>query len=613
MNYYKDKCLEYKSNTKKLWGIINHVKGKLNDKTCIIDCIKVDNIDIYNPTKIVNTFGHHYATVGKNYAEAIPQSRNSMIDYINKIPRVSNSCYLQSCSKMEIENLISSLPNKTSSGYDKISNILLKELSSCISIPLMIIFNKSLSTGCFPDQMKHGDVIPLYKGGNRRLVTNYRPISLLITLSKLLEKIMYKRIYDFLDVNHALYDSQYGFRKKHSCEHAISELLSNIVKGFEKKEFTISIFLDLSKAFDTLQHSVLFEKLERYGIRGVVLDWFKSYLCDRSMQAKCNVGGPEALLSKDFKVTYGTPQGSCLGPLLFLIFCNDLNYNLEFCSCILFVDDTTIYKSHRNLRYLEWMVNEDLKIVSDWFKCNKLTLNIGKTVCLLFSPNKKAICNLKLCIGDEPIKQITSTKFLGVWLDDQLNWRTHYLKLLPKLKRGEKLLQQCKKFLDSPTLKILYYAQFHSHLSYSISTWGSMMPPYLLCKLQQLQDQCVSIIRPCKTSLSAKRLALNMLNVNELIELEHLKFAHKCLNNELPVLLIKNSYIDHNVKSLHRQHSYNTRNKRLPNAAKCSDNRYKNCVFYKSFILYSKIPQELKECTNTQLFVKKSKKYLLMK
>ena len=523
--YYKDKCLEYKSNTKKLWGIINDVKGKLSDKTCIIDCIKVDNIDVYNPSKIVNTFGHHYANVGKNYADAIPQSSNTMVDFINKIPRVG--------------------------------------------------------------------------------------ISISITISKLLEKIMYKRIYDFLDVNHALYDSQYGFRKKHSCEHAISELLSNIVKGFEKKEFTISIFLDLSKAFDTLSHSVLYDKLERYGIRGVVLDWFKSYLCDRSMQAKCNVGGPEPLLSKDYKVTYGTPQGSCLGPLLFLIFCNDLHYNLEFCACILFADDTTIYKSHKNLRYLEWMLNEDLKIVSDWFKCNKLTLNIGKTVSLLFSPTKKTVDKLKLYIGDELINQSTNTKFLGVWLDDQLNWRMQYLKLLPKLKRGEKLLQQCKNFLDAPTLKILYYAQFHSHLCYSISTWGSMMPQYLLCKLQKLQDQCVGIIRPCKTSLSDKRLSLNMLNVTELIELEHLKFAHKCLNNELPVILIKNSYVDHNVKSLHRQHNYNTRNKRLPNVVKCSDNRYKNCVFYKSFILYSRIPQELKECTNTLLFVKKCKKYLL--
>ena len=293
MKYYNAKCIEYKSNTKKLWGVINDVKGKLSDKTCIVDCIKVDNIDVYNPIKIANTFGQHYANVGKNYADAIPKSRNSVLDYINKIPRVSNSCYLQSCTRTEIENLINSLPNKTSSGFEKISNILLKELSSCVSYPLMIIFNTSLSTGHFPDQMKHAYVIPLYKGGNKRFVANYRPISLLITISKLLEKIMYKCIYDFLDVNHALYDSQYGFRKKHSCEHAISELLSNIVKGFEKREFTISIFLDLSKAFDTLLHSVLFVKLEHYGIRGIVLEWFKSYLCDRSMQAKCNTGGPE--------------------------------------------------------------------------------------------------------------------------------------------------------------------------------------------------------------------------------------------------------------------------------------------------------------------------------
>ena len=308
---------------------------------------------------------------------------------------------------------------------------------------------------------------------------------------------------------------------------------------------------------------------------------------------------------KDFKVSYGTPQGSCLGPLLFLIFCNDLHFNLKSCSCILFADDTTIYRSHKNIRYLEWMVNEDLKIVADWFKCNKLTVNIDKTVSLLFSPTKNTSHKINLSIGDKPIAQCTNTKFMGVWLDNQLNWRTHYSKLLPKLKRGEKLLQQCKKFLDAPTLKILYYAQFNSHLCYSISTWGSMMPPYLLCKLQRLQDQCVGIIRPCNSPLSTVRSSLKMLNVKELIELEHLKFAHKCLHYELPVTLIKNSYLDHNVQSLRRNHNYNTRNKRLPNVVKCSDNRYKNCIFYKSFIEYSKIPPDLKDCSNTLLFVKK--------
>ena len=187
----------------------------------------------------------------------------------------------------ELRKIINNLPSKRSSGYDNLDNCLLKEISPCFLDELVYLFNKSLSDSIFPAGMKMAEVIPLYKGKERFLSNNYRPISLLITLSKLLEKIVYKQTYEFLNSSGQIFDSQYGFRAKHSCEHAIQELVSSVLKGFENKCFTLSVFLDLSKAFNTIPHDVLFVKLEKYGICGVCLDWFKSYLTGRQMRVKC--------------------------------------------------------------------------------------------------------------------------------------------------------------------------------------------------------------------------------------------------------------------------------------------------------------------------------------
>ena len=175
------------------------------------------------------------------------------------------------------------LPNKRSSGHDGINNIILKEIGEYICTPLTYLFNESMTMGVLPDTMKIAEVVPLYKGKARYEVENYRPISLLLTISKLLEKLMYSRVYDFLISSNQLYESQYGFWKNHACEHAIGEFISEVVKNIQLGKITAGIFLDLSKAFDTLEHSVVYKKLEKYGIRGKALDWFKSYLSNRKL------------------------------------------------------------------------------------------------------------------------------------------------------------------------------------------------------------------------------------------------------------------------------------------------------------------------------------------
>ena len=333
--------------------MINKITGKCNDKSTSIESLKIDKIEKEDSKSICNEFGKFFSNIGKSYSNRIPKSNKSIISYLNKINRNISSVFLTPCTSTELLNLINKLPNKKSSGYDGVSNTLVKELKNKIIAPLLCIFNNSLQTGLFPESMKHAEVVPLYKSGMRNLTTNYRPISLLLTISKLLEKIIYTRTYNFLNES-VIYQSQYGFRKNHSCENAITELIGSIIKGWERNKSTIAIFLDLSKAFDTLEHTVLFQKLEKYGIRGNVLSWFKSYLDNRSLSVKCRTkDAGSSIISDNYMVEYRMPQGSCLGPLLFLIFCNDIHLLLEFCNCILFADDTNIYKTHHNPTYLE--------------------------------------------------------------------------------------------------------------------------------------------------------------------------------------------------------------------------------------------------------------------
>ena len=352
-------CDKYCSNNKMLWRVLNEVISKRVDRSSMT-MLKVDETVYYNKRNISNELVNHFSSIGTNLSSKTPTGKNSIDYYLQRIDRNQNSIFMEPCNEVELSNILSSLKSKTSSGYDSISNKLLKTVGDTLLKPLCYIFNESLRLGCFPDAMKNAIVFPLHKGRWLFLANNYRPISLLITLSKLLEKLVYKRVYDFLDRNKQFYKSQYGFRSKHSCEHAITELLGNILKGFESNKHTIAIYLDLSKAFDTLNHDILLSKLDRYGIRGICLEWFRSYLTNRTIQVCTN-----DTLSDTKQLTIGTPQGSCFGRLLFLIYCNDLYLQLELTTCILFADDTTLFKSHSNPSYLTWCMEHDLSIISE--------------------------------------------------------------------------------------------------------------------------------------------------------------------------------------------------------------------------------------------------------
>ena len=335
IDYYKEKCREYKTQTKKLWKLINEISGKRNDKLNLVDYLKIDDVQVYNAKKISNSFAKYFSEVGEKFAKKVPSLTKSISEYMKVMGSNTRSIFLEPTDENEIRKIAFDLPNKSSSGHDRISNVLLKEIIAQIAEPLSMIFNQSLQTGEFPSDMKLAEVVPLCKSKEYYLESNYQPISLLTTISKILEKVVYKRVYKFLTESSQLYDNQYGFYSNHSCKHAISQTVGNLLKNLENKKNSVCVLLDLSKAFDTIEHSIMLEKLELYGIRGTALSWFHSYLSDRRLRVKCRTTSCGIdTQSDEFTVKYGTPQGSCLGPLIFLIFVNDLHLHLSDAECI---------------------------------------------------------------------------------------------------------------------------------------------------------------------------------------------------------------------------------------------------------------------------------------
>ena len=372
----------------------------------------------------------------------------------------------------ELREAFQSLKSNKASGLDEINVNIVKRVFDIIESPLFHILDMSIKYGTFPNHMKIARVIPVFKSGDSSITSNYRPISILPCFSKILERIMYNRLYNYLTTNNILYNKQFGFQKQHSTEHAIVQLTNEISNSFENNLLTLGVFIDLSKAFDTVDHKILISKLNHYGIKGKTLTWFRDYLKYRSQCV--------SLVSdnSDFKeINCGVPQGSILGPLLFLLYINDIYNSSENLKFVLFADDTNLFYSHHDVHTLFNTVNQELKQLEDWFKANRLSLNVDKTKYTLFHKTSQAD-NLplklpNLTINGKIINRENSIKFLGVVLDQHISWNEHIRIVENKISKNIGLLCKAKYLLDLHSLKSIYYTFIHSYINYANIVWGS--------------------------------------------------------------------------------------------------------------------------------------------
>ena len=360
--------------------------------------------------ELATNFNIFFVNVGPNTENAIP-----------KVPIILPSKFLKNrnqinfviahISNEEILDIINSLENKATGPF----SIPVKLLSDLINIPLAYIINMSLLTGVYPDLLKLVKVIPIHKGGSTQDVNNYRPISLLSIFDKIIEKLMHNRLYTFLEHLNILFHNQFGFRINNSTVHTLVQITEMIKVSIDGK-FGCGIFIDLRKAFDTVNHEILLTKLEHYGIRGNMLHWFKSYLSNRKQYVSINGKSSLAL-----DISCGVPQGSLLGPLLFLLYINDLPNTSNVLNFYLFADNTNIYYESNSLQELEKTFNKELNKLYLWLNINRLSLNIDKTNYLIFHPyNKPMKKRITIKINKKAINEKVYILNISVLFDSTL-------------------------------------------------------------------------------------------------------------------------------------------------------------------------------------------------
>ena len=598
--YYAHILQTHKNNMKKTWGVINSLIGKQHDKSNIIQSFKINNTLQTDPDIISNSFCKYFTNVGPNLANKIPNSDYDATHFVTK--KITQNMFMVPTDPNEVSQIINQLNNKTSCGHDGISLSLIKKINEPLTYPVTKLINKSLQEAFVPEALKVAKVIPIYKTKDKQLLQNYRPISVLPSMSKILEKIVFKRLYGFLDNNSFFHDSQYGFRPKHSTIDAITEFTQNIYRSLESNRYSIGIFLDLSKAFDTINIDILIQKLDLSGVRGKALDWFRSYLYNRSQYV--NFNGHKS----DYTViTHGVPQGSILGPLLFLIYINDLPNALKYCKPVIFADDTNLFATSTKLNSLISNVNTDLIMLSEWFKTNKLSVNIDKTFYIIFHKRSQNIPpNLIIKLDKKTIAKKESTVFLGMVINSSLNWHEHIEKVANKLKTGNYIINRLKHFLPRDSLKLLYYTLIHPHLSYGIIHWGKAQQSKLN-KLVILQKKIIRALNKCEYNAHTNNLFhnMNILKLNEIYDLQVATFMYKYINLLLPHPL-KDLFV------LNKQlHTYNTRNRNNPIVPMHRTESGKKCIAHMGPVIWIKVPDNIKKAKTLKSFRSLLKKNLL--
>ncbi len=601
-NYYETQFQIKANDIRKTWNLINLLLNKTN-KDEMSRMFKIGSNLVSDRSVIVNEFNKYFVELGPKLAEKIRLPNNNL--KLKAPVSVKESIVLYDTNPTEIHNIISSLKNTSACGVDEIPVSAIKSVSDHICPILANLINHSISEGIFPDSLKIAKILPIFKSGDKTLISNYRPISLLNTFSKIYEKVIFVRFEKFLNKYKILYDKQFGFRKNRSTQLALISLLDCVTSALDKNEHALCLFIDLSKAFDTVNHSILLNKLNILGIRGIAHELIKSYLNHRMQYV--DVDGVSSDL---LNITCGVPQGSVLGPLLFLLYVNDMHTSAKLLQFYLFADDTTIVFTSKDINHLLKIVNNELSKLAEWFSLNKLALNVEKTNYMIFTNNNSVGgMTTGLFLEDAVLKRVHATKFLGVIIDDKLTWKNHTEAIGKKISSIIFIIRKIRFKINQKTAQKLYDSFVLSRISYCVIAWGGACKIYT-SNLHRLQKRALRLcfnansLKSEELFITSKRLSIEHIHNMQIALMVFQFFNCPCI---LPDCI---TYLFTRISDVH---TYKTRS--LDSLCLFTHfgrlNVRQNSLKIIAPILWNKIPSHIRLLSTVGLFKKRFKVLLL--
>ena len=536
--YYTDKISSYQGNMKESWKTINELLNK-RSKSSNIECLKDLGTETVHKKEISNVMNNFFCSVGKDLANKIAPVPNPLLSGDYEVNKDRAEFNFKTIEVKDIRAAFAKIKTAKSFGIDNISSYFLKLALHYIGNSLAALFNTSIETSQFPDSWKVARVTPIFKEGDKTEKSNYRPISVLPVISRLFEKLVFDQLYQHMKENHLFSPDQSGFLRLHSTLTCLLKNTEEWYNGLDLGQLVGLVFIDLKKAFDTVDHEILCKKLQVYGVQHRELSWFRSYLTCRKQF--CRVNGVASDI-EDIEV--GVPQGSCLGPLLFLIYINDLPQAVQGSTVSMYADDTSLCHQSNDITQLNKAINNDLRHLDTWLQGNKLSLNVAKTNSMLITTKQKrnilkdTNLDLDLNLRESELEVVQKTKYLGVQIDCSLDWKEQINAVSAKVSRAVGFLKHAKNFLPRETLKTLYTGIVEPHFRYCCSVWGCCGSTEIN-QLQKLQNRAARIVTNSSFNTPSRPLieVLGWKTIEQLISIESKTMVFKSLNELAPQYL----------------------------------------------------------------------------
>lgn len=491
--YYANKIGENSDKPKNLWKILKSLGAGKNVLTRSNSVgLGVGDGVSFDKLTVAEKFNNFFVNVASSLVSILPPSTGKYgLDFVRNFYNGKNVTENQFCLSQVDEDVVQNLLKKVNSckstGLDKLPAKFIKEAAPVITRPLTHIINLSIKSGQVPDDMKSARVVPIHKKNSKTEAGNYRPVSILSVMSKIIERIMFNQLEGYLKVNSLLYEFQSGFRPSYSTDTCLIHLSDHIRKEWDKGNLTGMVVLDLQKAFDTVNHEIMLGKLKAIGLSNNSVKWFDSYLTNRTQ-----VVDIDGIYSTTKEIKCGVPQGSILGPLLFLIYVNDMVSAVN-CKLLLYADDSALMVSHSDVDIIQDRLGKELKNVSDWLIDNKLSLHLGKTESILFGTKRKLgrRSELSITCGDTNIVAKSQIKYLGLDLDQSLTGESTGNKVLKKVNSRLKFIYRKGNYLNMHTKKLLVSSLIQCHYDYGCSVWYRSVNKKIQTKLQTSQNKII--------------------------------------------------------------------------------------------------------------------------